>query len=298
MLKLDEKKIRKGRPIGLPYQGSKKKISKKIIEIIKQNFGTTKPIYDIFGGGGAITAECILNGLEVHYNDLDKDITNAFERVISQDREWIKTLIISRTEFTEIKEKENKTTDDFLKLLINSFGNNKKGYLYSKEISDLKYKLAKEIIEKHDVFTGYKQTETYKKVTSGAEWNWFNAKQEIHKQLEQLPRLQHFYRLQKVNKIKATNKSYHDFSEVSGAILYLDPPYEGTNQDGYISSFDSQEFYDWAFEIAKTNIVIISSYSISDERFEIVYSFDKAHRTIQGGARNDKCEKLFMVKNS
>ena len=298
MLNLDEKKIRKGKPIGLPYQGSKKKISKKIVEIIKQNFGTDKPIYDIFGGGGAITAECILSGLEVHYNDLDKDITNAFERVISKDREWIKTLIVSRTEFFEIKAKENKTTDDFLKLLINSFGNKKRNYLYSKGISDLKYNLAKEIIEKHDVFSGYKQTETYKKVTSGLDWNWFNAKPEIHKQLEQLPRLQHFNRLQKVNKIKATNKSYHDFSEVSGAILYLDPPYEGTNQDSYINSFDSQEFYDWAFEIAKNNIVIISSYSISDERFEVVYSFDKAHRTIQGRTRNDKCEKLFMVKNS
>ena len=298
MLSLDEKKIRKGKPIGLPYQGSKKKISKKIVEIIKQNFGTDRPIYDIFGGGGAITAECILNGLEVHYNDLDKDITNAFERVISQDREWIKTLIISREEFFEIKAKENKTTDDFLKLLVNSFGNKKRHYLYSKEISDLKYNLAKEIIEKHDVFTGYKQTETYKKVTSGAEWNWFNAKQEIHKQLEQLPRLQHLDRLQKVNKIKATNKSYQEFSKVSGAILYLDPPYEGTNQDSYINSFDSQEFYDWAFEIAKTNIVIISSYSISDERFEVVYSFDKAHSTLKGGTRNDECEKLFMVKNS
>ena len=298
MLKLDEKKIRKGRPIGLPYQGSKKKISKKLVEIIKQNFGTDKPIYDIFGGGGAITAECILNGLEVHYNDLDKDITNAFERVISQDREWIKTLIVSRTEFTEIKDKENKTTDDFLKLLINSFGNNKKGYLYSKETSDLKYNLAKEIIEKHDVFIGYKQTETYKKVTSGTDWNWFNAKAEDNRTLGQLKHLQQVDRLQKVNKIKATNKSYHDFSEVSGAILYLDPPYEGTSQESYINSFDSQEFYNWAFEMSKSNIVIISSYSISDERFEVVYSFDKARSTLQSGTRNNKCEKLFMVKNS
>lgn len=298
MLKLDEKKIRKGKPIGLPYQGSKKKISKKIVEIIKQNFGTDRPIYDIFGGGGAITSECILNGLEVHYNDLDKDITNAFERVISQDRDWIKTLIISRDEFFEIKAKENKTTDDFLKLLVNSFGNNKIGYLYSKETSDLKYNLAKEIIEKHDVFSSYKQTETYKKVTSGLDWNWFNAKLEKNKTLGQLKHLQQLERLQKVNKIKATNKSYHDFSEVSGAILYLDPPYEGTSQDSYINSFNSQEFYDWAFEIAKTNIVIISSYSISDERFEVVYSFDKARSTLGGGTRNDKCEKLFMVKNS
>ena len=299
MLSLDEKKIRKGKPIGLPYQGSKKKISKKIVEIIKQNFGTDKPIYDIFGGGGAITVECILNGLEVYYNGLDKDITNVFERVISQNREWIKTLIISRDEFFEIKNKENKTTDDFLKLLVNSFGNSKVAYLYSKETSDLKYNLAKEIIENHDVFNGYKQTETYKKVTSGLEWNWFNAKLEKNKTLGQLKHLQQVDRLQKLNKIKATNKSYHDFSEVSGAILYLDPPYEGTSQDSYINSFNSQEFYDWAFEMAKTNIVIISSYSISDERFEVVYSFDKARGTFQGGQSNKaKNEKLFMVKNS
>ena len=299
MLKLDEKKIRKGKPIGLPYQGSKKKISKKIIEIIKQNFGTDKPIYDIFGGGGAITAECILNGLDVHYNDLDKDITNAFERVISQDREWIKTLIISRTEFFEIKAKENKTADDFLKLLVNSFGNDKKSYLYSKVISDLKYNLAKEIIGNHDVFGGYRQTETYKKVTSGLDWNWFNTKPETQQQLEQLERLRQLKRLQQINKVKATNKSYQDFSEVSGAILYLDPPYEGTSQKSYINSFDSQEFYDWAFEMAKTNIVIVSSYSISDERFEAVYSFDKARSTLQGGQNNKtKNEKLFMVKSS
>ncbi|ALM63811.1 hypothetical protein Phi1316_33 [Lactococcus phage 936 group phage Phi13.16] len=319
MLKLDEKKIRKGKPIGLPYQGSKKKISKKIVEIIKQNFGTDEPIYDIFGGGGAITAECILNGLEVHYNDLDKDITNAFERVISQDREWIKTLIVSRTEFTEIKAKENKTTDDFLKLLINSFGNKKKSYMYNKEVSDLKYNLAKEIIENHDVFSGYTQTETYKRsivklqrleqLERRQRFQQIEQLQQLEQlqrlqrlqqleQLQQLQQLQQLEQLQQLDEVKATNKSYHDFGEVSGAILYLDPPYEGSHQKGYINSFDSQEFYDWAFEMSKSNIVIISSYSISDERFEVVYSFDKAHSTMGIGTRNDKCEKLFMVKNS
>ena len=310
MLKLDEKKIRKGRPIGLPYQGSKKKISKKIVEIIKQNFRTDRPIYDIFGGGGAITAECILNGLEVYYNDLDKDITNAFERVISQDREWIKTLIVSCEEFFEIKAKENKITDDFLKLLVNSFGNDKKSYLYSKETSDLKYNLAKKIIENHDVFNGYKQTETYKKATYNAKQANDKRVQQLERlgqleqlqrllRLEQLERLGQLEQLQQLNKIKATNKSYHDFSKVSNAILYLDPPYEWSSQKGYINSFDSQEFYDWAFEMAKNNIVIISSYSISDERFESVYSFDKARSTLQGGENSKaKNEKLFMVKNS
>ena len=51
--------------------------------------------------------------------------------------------------------------------------------------------------------------------------------------------------------------------------------------------------------MAKNNIVIISSYSISDERFESVYSFDEARSTLQGGENiKAKNEKLFMVKNS
>lgn len=57
MLELDEKKIRKGKPIGLPYQGSKKKISKKIVEIIKQNFGTEKPVMTFL----AVAVQSLLN---------------------------------------------------------------------------------------------------------------------------------------------------------------------------------------------------------------------------------------------
>lgn len=183
ILQLDEKKIRKGRSIGLPYVGSKKKISKKIIEIIKQNFGIDRPIYDIFGGGGAITAECLLQGLEVHYNDLDHTITDMFQRILSTDRNYLKTLIVSRDEFLEIREKEVKTVDDELRLLVNSFGNHRKSYLYAKSFADDKYNLAKEIIDKHGVFSGYKQTETWK--------NQYRELQQLE-QLEQLNRLQPF----------------------------------------------------------------------------------------------------------
>lgn len=301
-LSLDEKKIRKGKPVGLPYQGSKKKISKKIVEIIKQNFGTDKPIYDIFGGGGAITAECIINGLEVYYNDLDESITDMFQKVLNQDREWIKTLIVCREEFFEIKAKENKTTDDSLKLLINSFGNNGKDYLYSSEWSDMKYNLAIEVITKHDVFSGYKQTETYKNARrpydkGKPEKN--NVLQQLQRlqrlqQLQQLEQLGQLERLQQLERLEATNLSYECFSDVKDSILYLDPPYKGT-KNGYKFEFDSLKFYDWAYEMAKNNIVLISSYEISDDRFEEVYSFDKARSTLQGGIGNGKCEKLFMV---
>lgn len=85
-------------------------MSKKIVEIIKQNFGSDIPVYDVFGGGGAITAELLLNNMQVHYNDLDSDATNMFVKVISQDREWLKILIASRDEFLTIRAKKEKNS--------------------------------------------------------------------------------------------------------------------------------------------------------------------------------------------
>ena len=299
MLELDEKKIRKGKPIGLPYQGSKKKISKKIVEIIKQNFGTDKPIYDIFGGGGAITAECLMNGLEVHYNDLDETVTSMFQKVVSEDRDYLKTLIVSRDEFFKIRDKENKTIDDELKLLVNSFGNNRKNYLYSEEFSDLKHILVTEIIKKHDVFDGYKKTETYKNAYRPfdvGKVERFQVLQQLRR-LQQLQRLQQLERLQRLERPEATNLDYTEFSGLEDAVLYLDPPYQNATLDSYsISEFDNQSFYDWAYEMSKKNIVLISSYEILDERFECVYEFKSVRSTYAPGPRGKQTEKLFMVK--
>ena len=298
MLELDEKKMRKGRPIGLPYQGSKKKISKKIVEIIKQNFGTEKPVYDIFGGGGAITAECLLNGLEVHYNDLDETITSMFQKVVSEDRDYLKTLIVSRDEFLKIREKENKTIDDELKLLVNSFGNNRKNYLYSEEFSDLKHNLVTEIIKKYDAFDGYRKTETYLEAKDIFKDRTYQKTQQNRlDRLQQLQRLQQLEQLQQLSHIEATNLDYTEFSGLEDAVLYLDPPYQNATLDSYsISEFDNQSFYDWAYEMSKKNIVLISSYEISDERFECVYEFKKARSTYSPGSAGKRTEKLFMVK--
>ena len=297
MLTLDEKKVRKGKPVGLPYQGSKKKISKKIVEIIKQNFGIDKPIYDIFGGGGAITAECLLNGLEVHYNDLGRTITDMFQRVLATDREFLKTLIVSREDFFKIYDKENKTVDDELKLLVNSFGNNRKDYLYSEEFSDLKYNIAIDVVNNHNTFKGYLKTKTYIDAVN-------NIKdKETLKQLvriQQLACIQQLERLQNINinNLEITNHDYKRFSYLSDVIIYLDPPYEKTHLNGYsINNFDSKAFYDWAYEMSKKNIVLISSYEISDSRFKCVYEFKTVKSTFAPNKKSgDKTEKLFMLK--
>lgn len=298
MLNLDETKIRKGKALGLPYVGSKKKISKKIVEIIKQNFGCDQPIYDVFGGGGAITAECLINGLDVHYNDLDSDITQAFMRVISQDREWVKTLIVSREEFFRIKNKENHSTDDFLKLLVNSFGNDGKTYLYSKKFSEAKYNLAQSIIKNEDVFSGYKQTETYKDAVDGnlAAYGFENNLERLQ-QLQPLQQLERIQQLGQLEQLEPTNEDYTAFSNLKNKIIYLDPPYESAKQEPYKgNTFDSLALYDWAYNMSKNNIVLLSSYTVSDNRFEAVYEFKKATSTYLGRVSNGHYEKLFMAK--
>lgn len=298
MLKLDENKIRKGKPVGLPYVGSKKKLSKKIAQIIAQNFGTDKPVYDLFGGGGAITAELMINDMDVVYNDLDKTITDMFNRVLHQDREWIKTLIVSRDEFFIIKDKDNRTVDDELKLLINSFGNNCNNYLYSEKTSDIKYNLAVEILNKEDTFSGYKKTKTYlKAVNLYGEELGFLDKEEKSRILQQFSRLQQLERLQKLGVLlKSSNKDYHFFSNVKNSILYLDPPYENAPNTYKTGSFDSEEFYDWAYKMSKCNTVIISSYEVNDERFEPVFEFKTARSTLNPKGYGNRTEKLFMVK--
>lgn len=290
ILKLDENKIRKGRAVGLPYIGNKKKISKKLIQIIIQNFGTDKTIYDLFGGGGAVTMECLINGLSVVYNDLDSTPAQIINKILKEDREYLKTLIVSRDEFFEIKEKMNKTETDNLKLLVNSFGYGKNSYLYSKKYSDIKYKLSKAVIKNHDVFSGYKQTETYKDAIQKMR----NAKQ--LQRLQQLERLQDLKAFTKTNKLKVFNKDYKYFTDVKHSIIYLDPPYKNTTKELYKKEqLDYDKFYNWCIYMSKNNIVLISEYDMPSE-FKCVYEFKKAKSTLQGGQHKTKYEKLFMVK--
>ena len=159
-LVLDENKIRKGKPVGLPYVGSKKKVSKKVAQIIAQNFGTDKPVYDLFGGGGAVSLELMLNGFtDVHYNELDQMTFEAF-RTALYDNFDVRDLIVTRDEFFEIRDREHGGVDE-LKLTVNSFGNDRISYLYAKSMSEFKTKLAKMIVREESEWRRYKQTETY-----------------------------------------------------------------------------------------------------------------------------------------
>lgn len=318
MLVLNEKLIRKGKPVGLPYVGSKKKISKKIIEILKQNFDIDgKVVYDVFGGGGAITCECLINEIPVVYNDNDLSVGKMFKKALNCDREYIKSLVVSREEFFNIRDKQDKTTTDELKLLVNSFGNNRKDYIYSKEISDIKYGLTKGILNSIDNEFNYKKNKTYidfikgdnirlKQIERLSPLNNISSlvKEDKFKSMQQIHSIQQLNRVSNTKQkyLKAMkNRDYKYFSNIKNQILYLDPPYENTDISVYKEhkNFSYNDFYNWVVDMSKSNIVLLSSYNVYDDRFKVVFEFRKSTSTLSANGKdrsNGNYEKLYMVK--
>lgn len=92
-------------------------------------------------------------------------------------------------------------------------------------------------------------------------------------------------------------QNYWELEPVSGAVIYLDPPYAGTKHYGYANQpkMDYDHFWNWAREIGKNNYVFISEQQAPDD-FEIVWQ-QNVKRT--NGLDNNyrAVEKLFRWKD-
>lgn len=287
MLKFDENKVRKGRPLGLPYVGSKRKISKKIVELIKQNYGADKRVYDLFGGGGAVTLECMINGIDVVYNDINDLPMRAIKKIASEDFEFLKTLLIPYDEFMELRNKENIDETDYLKLVVNSFGYNLRTYVSGLEKSGVKFKIAKDYIERFNTAKGYR---VWNKSRNG----YMRISQLEH--LANLERLQEALNVEDLNNLKVYAEDYAYFSDVENSIIYLDPPYKHTVSRAY-GKIDYERFTEWAKMMSEKNIVIISEYTQPSDDFECIFEFKNAYSSMQGGQKrvNGNYERLWAI---
>lgn len=123
---------------GIPYMGSKRKLAEPIVSYILAHNPNAKYIFDLFGGGGAISFEALKRNqfLEVHYNELNTGVVELLKKIRTEGvtpefYNWI-----DRETFNK-----HKNDDDwyggFLKTCW-SFGNNQKGYMYGFDIVDWK----------------------------------------------------------------------------------------------------------------------------------------------------------------
>ena len=242
----------------MPYQGSKNKIAKWIIENIpkKQN------LYDLMGGGGAITHCAIENKKfeRVYYNELDPLTFKAFDMathgLFENEKRWI-----SHEEFNALKNK-----DPYVAICF-SFGNNRKEYCYSKDKEPVKKELHNQRV-----------------------FNQINDSKQRLQSLEHLQRLQELSNIDNT-KLNLTNKDYADVEIKDNSVIYCDPPY--LNTKGYKIKFDNERFYSWCRK--QKQLTIISEYNMPED-FICIAEKEKISLMCSAN-RTTKTEKLFIPKH-
>lgn len=274
---------------GMPYMGSKNKIAKWVIEHLPKK----ENLYDLFGGGGAITHCACESGKFKHviYNELDPLTFKAFDMAIhgkfNNENRWV-----SREDFNKLKNK-----DPYVAICF-SFGNNLRNYCYSKQIEKLKKALHYAICYSdfsllenlgvnidHNLAGRLKITSAIKELLKlnklGVQnLEALNRLQSLES-LEWLQHLQHLY---------LTNKDYADVQIKENSVIYCDPPYKNTHK--YTVDFNHNDFYKWCKK--QKQLTIISEYNMPEDFICIA---EKEKRVILSDNSLLKTEKLFVPKH-
>jgi len=92
-------------------------------------------------------------------------------------------------------------------------------------------------------------------------------------------------------------KDYRDLTP-HDAVIYCDPPYQGTTTYGAVGKFDSEEFWEVMRKWSKDNIVFISEYNSPDD---FKYIWEKKTTTQIRNSDDVVCkrlEKLFVYSDN
>lgn len=263
----------------MPYMGGKRKLATRLLNVIYDKVGDFDNLYDLFGGGGAMSVAGLLAGHKVIYNEYNIGIYNLMKYIIEGGElpdKWI-----SREEFFKHKEGDD-WYSGFIKCVW-SFGNSQKEYLFGKDIEDFK-RLAHLIVINKDE----------------------NARQELSKKLEvEIPPMKnrHQFRnfimvklksregelqqLERLQRLEIYNKSYEEIKIKRNSVIYCDPPYKDTAK--YQKTIDYDKFYKWCLE--NKHPVFISGYEMPKEFIEVAKF---KHNTSLGQKSNkETIEKLY-----
>lgn len=271
----------------MPYMGSKNQIAKWVVNHIP----ASDYLYDLFGGGGAITHCACESGKFKHviYNELNKMVCNAFYTAIrggySLENRWI-----SKDEFEKLK-----TKDPYVAICF-SFGNNLRCYCYSEKTEKLKKALHYAIC--FDDFSLLENLGVKLKRKSSGRIELTKQVKELLKlnrlevqNLEALNRLESLERLQSLERLERLQSlDYRRVRIKNNSVIYCDPPYKDTAK--YTVDFNHDEFYKWCKK--QKQLTIISEYQMPEDFICIA---EKEKRVILSDNSLLKTEKLFVPKH-
>ena len=288
---------------GLPYQGSKNRIAKRLVEALP----AAPVLYDVFCGGCAVTHAAMLSGKYQHFvvNDLRGWLPDAFREAIrggfAHEDRWI-----SREDFERLK-----STDAYAALCF-SFGNDARSYMCARGLEPYKRALHHAIFwrdfapwaalcpetaealaaglapiedrKQRRVQTGHFIIESLKAQLTAGTLTPDILDKPIYRQIRRAPwiSLQSLVSLERLERLEslpgaltAHGGDYRELCFDEPGIIYCDPPYMSVYAKGkdYGCEFDAEVFYSWCE--AQKLPVYISEYQMPEDRFACIAEWDK-----------------------
>ncbi len=262
---------------GLPYKGSKNKISAEIVA----NLPAAELLVDVFAGGCAVSHAALLSGKysRVIANDVNAKFPQLFKDAISGNLPKGYDRYVSREDFNAVKGREA------VAACVWSFGNNCKDYLWNEDTEGAKS------IAFRLVMSGSRD----ERVCLYAEFIKYlrNKRGELELRLESLERMQRLESLRApAAALEVSGVEYQLLNVPRGAVAYCDPPYKGAT--GYNAKrFDHAAFWDWCRKTSQTNILAVSEYSAPPD-FVPVWEKNKICSLGGGGNNKRTVERLFF----
>jgi len=264
----------------IPYQGSKRRHAKEILEKIP----SADNFYDLFGGGGSVTTAAVEEGRwqTCTYNEINTGVCKLFEAIITEtfDFEEAESKWVTREEFFESSRNCQTAWDGYVATGW-SFGNSLDSYVYGKEIE-----LAKMICFALVTYDNPLMPNTTINDRRLMLLRAINSLIERNPRLAELKRVNGLQTLTRSNlmkktpirdelrAVKVTNQDYKDVTITNNSVVYCDIPYSGGGADpkSYNLNFNRDEFLDWA--ATRDFPVYVSEYEITDPRFQCVWEKD------------------------
>lgn len=99
----------------------------------------------------------------------------------------------------------------------------------------------------------------------------------------------------KLQNIKFLHKDFRDLpkNKIKNYVIYCDIPYKGTTKYK-TSNFPYEEFYEWAREMSKDNIVLISEYDMPDD---FICIWQKEHKTLIDSNKKSQDSGNIRIEN-
>lgn len=289
---------------GMPYMGSKNQIAKWVIDHIP----ASDYLYDLFGGGGAITHCACESGKFKHviYNELYPIAFKGFDMAIhgkfNNENRWI-----SREDFNKLKNK-----DPYVAICF-SFGNNFRSYSYNKDIEQFKKAMHYSVFfNDNSLLSKFVNVDNLNYTSDDKQDRMIHLRKYLHnftnfkdkkiqlQNLERLTRLQSLERLHCLNELNNEQKDNikfysDDYQNIpltdNDVVIYCDPPYKNTGK--YRVDFNHNEFYSWCRK--QKELVIISEYNMPED-FICIAKKEKISLMCSSN-RTTQTEKLFVPKH-